>query len=345
MATPRITKQKDFIEATSRLSTFAIPSPTGSGTITPLEIRTCESKLDLIRSVLTTSANAFQHPDLLLSLSDKLGYKGDTGARIEVLGMLVDSAIKGGEVDVAWTHCQEMLALSKRRTKFDPKGKPVPSSQLAHPQDVIWKSCLLIGSRDDSADVEMKMNALGQAVERCPAEEMPHVLEVWRKIESGRMKLDEAAKRRRVAGIKASVRDGKVSSRSAAGSSVASPMIGEERMLGSRTAARAARLAMDFAGNRLRTGGISPHLPSGIGSLSFSPCTPASAASSDAGTESRRSGESDRPSIGAMFDGSGVGIGQGAVEAERVRQQARRALVRGVGWLLGAEDEEMGSAN
>ena len=314
--------------------------------MTPLEIRTTESKLELIRRVLATSSNAFQHPDLLLNLSDKLGYKGDNGARIEVLGMLVESAVKAGEGEIAWTHCQEMLSLSKRRTKIDRNGEPVPSDK-AHPQEVVWRICLLVGSQEDSADVEMKMDALGQAVERCPAEEIPRILEVWRKVESGRMKLDEAAKRRRIAGIKSAISDAKLATRSTAGSSVTSPVVGEEKMLGSRTAARAARLAMDFAGNRLRGtgtgGGISPHLPSGRG-LGFSPRTPASAASSDAGTESRRSGESERPNIGAMFDGSGLGMGQGAVEAERVRQQARRALVRGVGWLLGADEDEMGGA-
>ena len=325
-SSPAIVTQRDFIEATSRLSSFGIPSSSGSGTITPLEIRYAKSKLDLVRRVLETSHDAFQHPELILDLADKLGYKDDATARIEVLGMLVESAVKAGDYDAGYAHCQEMVTSSKKRFK-----STRAESEAIFSSDVVWKSCLLVGSQSDYFSIDNRMNLLGRAIEACPAEEIPRILGVWRKVEDGQMKLDEAAKRRRLHGIRSA------NPPSRPGSSMASPAVGEERVLGSRTAARAARLAMDFAAPRLRSAGISPQLPSGLGFSGRSPTLTSPALSSTDGA--RRSTDSDRPSIGSILDNSG--LAQGAAEAERVRQQARRALVRGVGWLLGADESEI----
>ncbi|ORX36407.1 secretory pathway protein Sec39-domain-containing protein [Kockovaella imperatae] len=336
-SSPAIAAQRDFIEATSRLSTFGIPSTSGSGVITPIEIRHAKSKLDLVRRVLQTSPDAFQHPDLILDLSDKLGYRNDNQARIQVLGMLVESAVKAGDFDAAFKQCQDMVTLSKKRPRA---AKPTGDGEVSNSEtitDHLWKSCLLVGSQTDFAEIDKRMILLGQAIDSCPAEEIPGILQIWRKVESGQIKLDEAAKRRRIAGIRsATVFDSKTSQN---GSLATSPVVGEARVLGSRTAARAAKLAMNF-GERLRhagVSGVSPTMTHGLGiGRTASPTVSSSG-------EGRRSNDSDRPSIGSMLDGSGLAVAQGAAEAERVRQQARRALVRGVGWLLGADEKELGA--
>jgi hypothetical protein len=115
---------------------------------------------------------------------------------------------------------------------------------------------------------------------------------------------------------------------------VTSPVVGseEERVLGSRTAARAARMALGF-GERFKDqipfkSSLSPHLPSLTSASSREP-------SRDRG-EARRSIDSDRDSL------SGLGFGsKEQSDAERVSRHARKALVRGVGWLLGADEREI----
>lgn len=236
-----------------------------------------------------------------------------------MLALLTGAATKAGEYDLAYTHSQQLFPLSSKR----------------HIEtDVAWRALLDLGNQSDYADTSNRMTLLGQAVELCPAEELPGVLGVWRKVEEGQMKLSEAAKRRRIAGIRttSTAHKGPTSPSSVTSTNP------EERVLGSRTAARAARLAMGFAGNRLNLRGIapSPLLASPAGSITGG-TSPRVGQQED--VVGRRSNESDRPTFGAMFEGAGVKAG--TAEAERVRQQARKALVRGVGWLLGADDREV----
>ena len=338
-----VSAQRDFIEATSRLATFSLPSPSGSGTITPLEIRNAKSKLDLLRQVLKFSPDSYQHPELILGLAEKLGYRDDVGARIEVLGMLVDAAVNGSDYETAWLHCQETVTLfSKHSRKNEHQRSGSELKGNGHTKEVVWKGCHLVGSQIDFADIDKKMTLLGQAVELCPPDQVPHVLETWRTVEAGLIRLDEAAKRRRLTGVR-----GPSTKRpdSRTGSNFASPVFpfGEERMLGSRRAARAARLALDLAGDRFKFGTgvlggvVTPRTASSPGR---SPSLRSAALGSGGSEDGRWSNESDRPSIGALLEGHGLGVGQGVAEAERVRQQARKALVRGMGWLLGADENE-----
>ena len=319
-STETIDREREFIEATSRISTFSLKSPSGRGTLSPLEVRHSKNRLELVKQILETSDDAYRHPELILDLTDKLGYKGDTSARIRILAVLCSSAIREGDYDIAWTHSQEMFTVSSRRKTG---------------MEVTWRALVELGRQGDFADIPKKMAVLGQALEMCPAENVPEILVIWRKVEEGQMKLSEAAKRRRVAGIKQQT---KAPSSPVSPSSVKTQ---EARVLGSRTAARAAKLAMGFAGERLNFRG-SPILPSSVGASGTS--TPVSAVSFNSRVgfgqeEGRKSGESDRPSFGAMFEGAGVKAG--TAEAERVRQQARKALVRGVGWLLGSDEREV----
>lgn len=322
-STDVIDREREFIEATSRIATFSLRSPSGRGTLSPLEIRHSKNRLELVKQILQTSDDAYRHPELMLDLTDKLGYKGDISAKICILAAISGSAIRGADYEVAWTHSQEMFTISSRRRTET---------------NVTWRALVELGSQSDFADIPKKMAVLGQALELCPAENVPEILLIWRKVEEGQMKLSEAAKRRRIAGIKQ-----KTSKASLSPISPTSGKAQEERVLGSRTAAKAARMAMGFAGERLNFRG-SPILPSSLGASGTT--TPISASGAGvspkigfAQEEGRKSGESDRPSFGSMFEGAGVKAG--TAEAERVRQQARKALVRGVGWLLGADEREV----
>ncbi len=297
-ASATIRREREFIEATSKVCSYNL-------SITPAEIRHSKDRLNLIRRVLSSHDDAHRHAEIVFDLTDKLGYRGDTGARIDVLAMLADAAVQATDFEWAFEHCQAMVLLTKSQAKSKGAGE----------DKVCWKTCLELGHQSEYADVGNKMTLLGWAIELCPPESIPDILGVWRKVEDGQIRLGEAAKRRRLTGIDQARSPGQL------GPFVPeSPREGEERVLGSRTAARAARLAKDF-GERFNIRQLAP-----------TPLVVSEDERFDEGSERRRSGESDRP-IAAKFDA--------AAEGERVRNQARRAVLKGVGWLLGAEEKEL----
>lgn len=258
----------------------------------------------------------------------------------------------------------------------------------ARVRDVAWRTALDLGTQQHFSDVARRQTLLGWAVELAPASHLHEILPAWRSLEDGAHRLSAAAKRRRVAGITTS------HARNRSGGSAGSMSIGigtgnggrgvgvgsgtEERVLGSRTAARAARMARDLGdrwGIHSPLGISSPRL-GGLGAAlarttsrdstgstrsarerpgSTDPTNPTraivaaesgsarwdrergEAAGEGAGAGATRSsleGESDRPIAAALG-------GLGEDDVERVRRGARRALVKGVGWLLGAEESEI----
>jgi len=310
-----IRNERSFIEATSRLASFSTLS------ITPFQIRHAKSKLSLIRRVLSTSDDAYKHDTIIVELAEKLGL-GDTSSRGQILGMLADAAVSHGEYDLAAGYTQRLIDLVKDRRR---RRSNEEDEEL---RTVVWKSCLELGRQDEWSDIDSRILLLGRATEYCPAESIPSVLAVWRNVEDGSLKLSQAAKRRRLAGIKNPTKTHPTSV-------ATSPVVGseEERVLGSRTAARAAKMALGF-GERFKDqipfrAGLSPHLPSLTSSREPS-------RDRGGGSEGRTSLDSDRDSL------SGLGFGTGTpTDAERVSRHARKALVRGVGWLLGADERDV----
>jgi hypothetical protein len=427
--TPPIQAQKQFIEATSRLTSFSTLS------LTPLEIRHTKNKLDLIRRVLSASDEAYKHDGIILDLAEKLGLSSEV-EKGEVLGMMADSAVSNGEYDLAFGYSERLVALAIAAEKAEKsnttskRGRDerksdrqrevdghVINNDLAKTQisdndrnisrlrEVTWKSCLELGRQPEYPSITHRLLLLGRAIEYCPADDsVMAILGEWRKVEDGQLRLSQAAKRRRVRGIKlgdaASLPNSPIAksktNRSAAGAtgySLTGTGTGtgedsdnamtddEERVLGSRTAARAAKLAFGF-GERFRgnlpmtmpinlasasaaVSAVSPRLPSlsrdrdrsisrdragtgkGPAEITSPKSPPRSAILPHAGTgqggasgtgkegSSRGSMDSDRISL------SGLGFGDVQSDAERVQRQAKRALVKGVGWLLGADEREI----
>jgi len=276
----------------------------------------------LIRRVLSTSDDAYKHDVIVVELAEKLGL-GDTASRGQILGMLADAAITHGEYDLGAGYTQRLIDLVKDRRRRRTKEE----NEDLH--TVVWKTCLELGRQDEWSDIDSRVLLLGRATEYCPAETIPSILAVWRGVEEGSLKLSQAAKRRRLAGIRDPAKLHPTPS------AATTPVVGseEEQVLGSRTAARAAKMALGF-GERFKDqipfrSGLSPHLPS---------LTSSREPSRDraGGREGRTSLDSDRESL------SGLGFGTGnPTDAERVSRHARKALVRGVGWLLGADERDV----
>ncbi|WVQ73871.1 hypothetical protein IAR50_003452 [Cryptococcus sp. DSM 104548] len=341
VATPSksITSEREYIEATSRLSSFS------SFNLTPSQIRATPEPLTLISAVLDgSSSDAYRHPDLMLDLASKLGCRSQVEKGL-VWGMVGRSAVENEDWDTGKGAVENMAAVAKERVKKTKgKGTVAESKNLAaaDPDAKLiaetYTLAHLIASRPNFSDIRTKREFLSIALELCPSSVIPSILETFRQVESGQAKLDQAAKRRRLEGIEAP----KLPSESSA-----LGVSEEERVLGSRTAARAAKLALDIGGRLTNRQLQSPSLLSAatLGSQ-FGSNSMLRSSSRDSRVES--DGGSDAGySVGTpgstgtreLFDHLG------REEAERVRKGARRALVRGVGWLLGADENEISGAD
>ncbi|WVR04045.1 hypothetical protein IAU60_001044 [Kwoniella sp. DSM 27419] len=387
-ATPRISSERAYIEATSRLASFS------SLALTPVEIRHTSDPLSLIRRVIESSDDAYKYPDIMLDLSSKLGAGSETAKGL-VQAMIGRAAERQGDFErarKAAEGCVEVVRRHQRQIRIGGGHKRgqsstslVPPKAVSEEQeaaaeasliDETWRLAAGLAGEAEYSNIPAKLALASHAIELAPADQIPGVLTTFRGLESSRIKLDQAAKRRRVEGISVP--------------HVPSPFhedvkfdfgpgeVSEDRVLGSRTAARAAKLALDIGGKfgGLRGLAHSPRLGGSpvLGNLPFqlpnrsasrSP-NPAAGAGAGAGNAlSRILSNSSNPDHGQkarpgsalsqrgeeggthtpreLFDGLGLGAGVGAAgeEAERVRQGARRALVRGVGWLLGAEEGEI----
>ncbi|WVQ83558.1 hypothetical protein IAT38_005699 [Cryptococcus sp. DSM 104549] len=351
--TPAIEAEKHYIEATSRLSSFP------SLTLTPLEIRHTKDPLSLISTVLSSgSGDTYKHPDLMMELADKLGCGGEVERGL-IWGMVGRAAEGHGDWEVGEEAVNGMVGVVRKRergakrrshqtTAATAAGTPA-DAQREEPDARLRRETYTLAhalaAHPDFPSISTRMVFLSHALELCPPSAIPDILATFREVESGRMKLDGAAKRRRVEGIAAPrLPSDPVAISQAHGQGVG----GEERVLGSRTAAKAAKLALDLGG---RFSSLKPlNMPSPSLRSGGRIASPFGLPSAGAGSRSASRETQGRESEGGYAvgndgeDGSGTKElfeGLGGDEAERVRQGARRALVRGVGWLLGADESEI----
>ncbi|WWD08644.1 hypothetical protein V865_006757 [Kwoniella europaea PYCC6329] len=381
--TSKILSEKSFIEATSRLSTFP------SLSLTPLEIRHTTNPLTLIQEVLDSSKDSYKYPELILDLSSKLGSTDEVDQGL--IKVMIGKAAYGNDDYSKTKECIEDAIAAVRRMNKNQKGhernkssisSTSPTTRLAPRSDEtiltprdnqlklkddLWKLSYLLSTTTDYSDIPSKIQLISYALELCPPSSIPEILGSYRVLEDGRIKLDKAMKRRRQTGISTeSTHHRHAKGHDDSGIDVRGEGI-EERVLGSRTAAKAAKLALDIGGkfrsyspnlgNQSPVLGQLPFHLSRSTSRSRSPVPPQGNIStprmvSGPGIEDEVRSEtgSDTASIRShgtghgtreLFENLGVGVGGGMDEAERVRQGARRVLVRGVGWLLGAEEGEI----
>ncbi|KAL7422256.1 hypothetical protein Q5752_002902 [Cryptotrichosporon argae] len=332
-ANPAIRAERALIESTSKLTTFRALS-----SMSPAEVRHAPDRLDLVRRLLSTS-DAFRHADLVLGLADGLGYAGDGAARAEVLGMLIDAALGADEFSIARERCVELVRMAREA--------PAPASAAGSPasdriEDTAWKACLALGRRADWLDARARRDMLGHAIALAPADIVASILPFWRKAE------DEVIARRAAGTLDATARAAAEAETSAAGAvwHAAATLAGLDDSTSTQTSpsrsssangergfARAARLAREL-GHRLRDEAASPS-PSLHLNVSSSVTNSVRPGLSSAGARAA----SAAGAAGIDLQGLQHGIGE---EAERAKESARRALVKGVGWLLGADEGELG---
>lgn len=358
--TPEIRKERDFIEATSRLSSFRVLNSSGD-VLTPLEIRLTTDRLSLISRLLGSSESAYRHPEVVLDLVAKLGYRGDQLAEARVFSMLADAALNAGDTAKAAEVCNRMIKVVETIRRGRDAEKSAKAAEIA------WRTCYQFGktSSEDSdengrmhtrttsqqarEDDKRKAQMLGHALLLCPKEKISEVLAVWQENDSRlpthgtrslpssptrRSEKAKAAPTQRNASPMSSqlpsfVHNLHLPSVSLSGSRPGTPSSGGLPNIHLHQAESAARAA--FSAGRAAA---NAYLPFRTGT----PDRSASPLSASVGSNGSRDVSRERP-----LSGEGLAPGRerdirdalGGVAQERVREKLSKGFGAGVSWLIG----------
>lgn len=294
----RLTKERDFIEATSRLSSFNVMSRPGIP-ISPIEIRLSKDRLSLISRVLSSNADAYKHTQVILDLLHKLGLRDDVVAEVKTLAMISDAALQAEDFTRAFDTNQRMIdAVFKLRS-----GIPSEDPRLHEASEVCWLACFQLARHPEFPNVEQKLTLMGRALELCPSDKLNDILTPWRRVEQESL----GARKERLADADHSARP------------------------------KRANLAKPVSSLQSRLNSLHVH---------SSPLINAEDAAALAGRAFNRVASNFPFRVGGR-DRSGSREGQARSRSRDVHQgldgdvsvQASRVLQRGIGWLLGADDE------
>jgi hypothetical protein len=305
----RVVREQEFIEATSRITSFNVESRPGVP-LTPIEIRLTKDRLSLISRVLSSNSDAYKYKEVILELVDKLGFRGDVVARVKTLAMIADTALQAEDFVQAFETSEAMInTVSQLCLSPD-----LSEAQLGDVKEVCWVSCFQLGRQTEFPDVPKKLRLLGHALEFCPADRLPEILAAWRRLE----KEDIAAQQH------TSDKSDRPSSTRRNGRAASA----QYRQVGTPAPTLASRLQ-------------NIHLPA-------SPLVMADGAIADTFSrvasrfpfaKSRPQAHADQPEGDDGPDSSrGDGAGWPSLDREEVSAQASRALQRGIGWLIGADE-------
>ncbi|KAF9229146.1 Sec39-domain-containing protein [Gyrodon lividus] len=303
LSSERLVKERDFIEATSRLSSFNILSRPGVP-LSAIEIRLTKDRLSLISRVLSSTADAYKHTEVVLDLLYKLGFKDDVVAEVKTLAMLSDTALQAEDFVRAYETSERMIQTVLKVQAKAPDGSE--DAIVREIGEVCWVACFQLGRQLEFQNVEKKLSLLGRALELCPAEKLNDVLTSWRRLEKEDLKnrrehlANRAITHRKRATMPSRTHVSSLQDRLRDLRMPTSPLINAED-----AAALAGR-----AFNR-----VASNFPFAVGGRGRS---------GSSGEEAR---SRSRDGTGHRFDG------------EEVSAQASRVLQRGIGWLLGADDD------
>ncbi|KAH9944120.1 secretory pathway protein Sec39-domain-containing protein [Epithele typhae] len=306
----RIEEEKEFIEATSRLCSYNLMSRPGIP-ISPIEIRLTKDRLSLVSRVLSSNNDAYKHTEVILDLIRKLGFRDDIVAEVKTLAMLTETALQADDFPRAYATADTMVnTVVLLRGDRAPGAASAPSATpdpIAEASEVCWLTCFQLGRHPEVPDADKKLALLGRALEICPAERLPDVLAAWRALE------DEDVDARRDALLERSRTRTRGRGRRRAGSTLtpAHAVASLATRLQSMQAHMPSPDAAAFAGKAFSR--VAANIPFALGGRGRSYLSEDS--------ERSRSGSRTR------LDGA------------QVSEQASRVLQKGIGWLLGAEDE------
>ncbi|KAJ3558528.1 hypothetical protein NM688_g875 [Phlebia brevispora] len=301
----RIRREKDFIEATSRLCAFNLTSRPGIP-ISPIEIRLTKDRLSLVSRVLASNPEAYKHTQMILELVHKLGFVNDVVAEVKTLAMLADTAVNAEDFSRAYESAGKMIDMVATLKSLKSTDDP----ELERAIDVCWVSCFQLGRHPDFEETDKKLSVLGHAMEICPADKIVDVLPAWRREESN----DLEARRRSLASRQGD-KIGVNGSAKPTSNQALSPSSLTERLHKLHLPTSPLVHAPDAAALANKAfHSVAANFPFSVGTRGRSHLSEDS--------DRSRSGSGSRP----RYDGADVSA------------QATRVLQKGLGWLLGDDD-------
>ncbi len=308
--------EKDFIEATSKICSYGVQSRPGVS-ITPIEIRLTKDRLSLVSKLLSTNDDVYKHSEVVLEIVGKLGYRDDTSAEIKALGMMADAATHAEDFKRAADLCSRMVSRVLERRAAIPRTPDTSSTKsdattFEEAVEICWHTCFQLGRHPEFEDPQTKLTILGHALRLCPSENVLDVLPVWKRVEGelikSRLSTSDPPTRRTPA---QSLRSGIGGSISSQLPSLSSHLRSMQNSAGLPMTSDAAAAVATRTFNRMA--GVAANLPTNLpfslrGRLMDD-------ASSSHGSEMGRSASSD------------------------VSHQAKAVFARGVGWLIGADED------
>lgn len=177
----RLTREKEFIEATSRIASFNVLSRPGIP-ISPIEIRLTKDRLSLVSRVLSSNNDAYKHTEVILDLCYKLGFQGDAVAEVKALAMLAATALQAEDFVRAYENTLRMLDIVKQHHEA-PTSSDTQKGKVEEMTEVCWIGCFQLGRQPEFADLKKKLQLIGSALEFCPSEKLHDVLTVWKRLE------------------------------------------------------------------------------------------------------------------------------------------------------------------
>ena len=189
--TPALRREREFIEATSRLCSFRLDSRPGIP-LTPIELRHAPDRLTYVARLLSSNDSAHKHPDMVLALVHGLGYPSGGAQEVRALAMLADAAIGAGSYPLAAEQCARAVraveALRRTASRLgggeDAEGDKAKQAQAdaETAADHAWRACFALG-KSAWSDAPARLEALGQALTLCPPERIQDLLPTWTVLE------------------------------------------------------------------------------------------------------------------------------------------------------------------
>ncbi|KII93812.1 hypothetical protein PLICRDRAFT_99626 [Plicaturopsis crispa FD-325 SS-3] len=301
----RLLREKEFIEATSRLSSFNVMARPGIP-ISPIEIRLTKDRLSLVSRVLSSNSDAYKHTQVVLELVHKLGFRNDVVAEVKTLAMLADTALQAEDFGRAYEASEKMIDTVLNLRSSTLLG--LNDTNVHEATEVCWIACFQLGRQPEFEDVPKKLYLLGRALELCPPDKLHDVLTAWRRLEKEDLESRQDRLVHRSTVTKKPPRSATSSSIPNTASALSSRLqefrMPSSPLVNAEDAAALANRAFSRVAANFPFGGRGRSLVSDD-------------------VERSRSGSGSRRRL----------------DAEEVSAQATRAFHKGIGWLIGADDE------